>query len=166
MHASLLVLAMLASSRPFVSEDARFSVMFPGEPSQDTLALPAQPLRYNFHLANDKGAYFVVFTCLPSAELRGGGSAVLDRGRDSGLQTTGGTSVHEERIRVSGHAGRDLVTKMPDGTLVYSRAVLGEHGAYYSLSAVPRAAQFKSEALKFLRSFAVLPPSNRGKCSP
>jgi hypothetical protein len=152
----------------FESQEAAFAVRFPGVPIQETLTVPTPEgpqLRRVFHYEDDQAAYFIFHTCMPPPEPPRDPEKLLDLSRDSGLQLTGGTLVSEERIVVNGHPGRDVVGKVPDGLISYSRMVVGDHWAFYSLSAVPRSDATTKAALAFLDSFRILPTTERSVCS-
>ena len=156
-----------AAVRPFVCEEASFSVRFPGTPIYDTVAVAApegpQVLR-QFRYAGDGVVYFVTHTCTPPTTLPEDPDQALDFGRDAALQMAGSTLVSEERVSVNGHRGTRLVARLPGGGTAYGLIVIGSHGNYYSLVAGPRSPAATSKALAFLDSFSVLRTTSKSWC--
>lgn len=153
--------------RVFKSEEASFAAGFPGVPTQETMTVPTSEgpqVRHVFRYADDEAVYFLVHTCMPPPKLTPDPDKLLDLGRDSGLQMTGSTLVSEQRISIAGHPGRDLVEKGQDGGLYYSRIVVGDHGAFYSVNAGPRSDAATKKALAFLDSFRILPTTKKSLC--
>lgn len=154
-------------SRAFKSEEASFAAAFPGAPTQETMTVPTPEgpqVRHVFRYADDEAVYFLVHTCMPPPSLIPDPDKLLDLGRDSGLQMTGSTLVSEQRISIDGHPGRHLVERGQDGGLYYSRIVVGDHGAFYSVNAGPRSDAATKKALAFLDSFRILPTTKTSLC--
>jgi hypothetical protein len=153
--------------RPFVSEEGSFSVLFPGTPIYDTLAVPTPEgpqMRRVFRYAGSGVVYFVTHACTPPPALPADPDRALDLGRDGGLQMAGGTLVSEKRVWVNGHRGTRLVQRDPSGGTSYSLIVIGAQGNYYSLVAGPRSPAATKKALAFLDSFSVLPATSKSWC--
>jgi len=166
--AAFLVLILTAASqnRPFVSQEASFSVRFPADPIEDTMTVPTAEgpqLRRVFRYSDHEVVYFVMHTCMPPPTPPADPQQLLDLGRDSGLQLTGGKLISEKRITLSGHPGRHLVEAVA-GQRSYSRIFVGDAGAFYSLTAGPRSRAATNKALTFLDSFKILPPSDQSAC--
>jgi hypothetical protein len=162
--------AMVAAGgavRPFVSEEGSFSVLFPGTPIYDTLAVPTPEgpqVRRVFRYAGGGVAYFVTHACTPPPTLPADPDRALDLGRDGGLQMAGGTLVSEERVWLNGHRGTRLVMRDASGRTSYSLIVIGAEGNYYSLVAGPRSPAATKKALAFLDSFRVLHATSKAWC--
>lgn len=156
-----------SAARPFVSEEGSFSVLFPGTPIYESLAVPTPEgpqVRHVFRYAGSGVVYFMTHACTPPRTLPADSDRALDLGRDGGLQMAGGTLVSEERVLVNGHRGTRLVERDPSGGISYSLIVIGAQGNYYSLVAGPRSPAATKKALAFLESFSVLPATSKSWC--
>jgi len=162
----LLILTAQTLGRPLVSKEASFTVVFPGDPVQDTMTVPTPEgpqLRRVFRYSDDDAVYLVVHTCMRPSKASSDPQELLDLGREGNLKLTGGKLLSEKRISLDGHPGRDLIEEV-GGQQSYSRIFVGDLGAFYSLTASPRSSAATPKALEFLESFKILPPSRHSAC--
>jgi len=169
--ATLLICALLraaeAQPAPFVSEGGSFSLLFPGPPIQDVLTVPTPEgpqTRHVFRYSDDELIIFVWLACTPPPTLPADPEKALDLARQEARNVNGlAPSVSERKIQVSGRPAREFVDNVL-GQKSFGRTVIGQNGAFYSVSVGARSQAVEAKAMAILKSFALRPTSSRSLC--
>jgi hypothetical protein len=149
-----LLAADPADTKPYVSKDGRFSVVFPGKPDAKTTSaktLDGDMEVHAFRLTGkDKTEYSVVYTDYPADKFKGADAdKLLDQTRDGGVEATR-AKVKETKPKGFDSA-RDLELEIA-GVTSYSRLVLAKNRLYVVM-AVPEGKAGADAAKKFVESF-------------
>lgn len=143
--------------KEFTSEEGRFTVNMPGQPSYNTQPVPTTQGTVTLHtylIQHGVMAYGVMYNDV-------GGEVAdvqqfLDSRRDGALSTVKGTLVSEENITIDGHPGRELKLKTGDNIQYTGRHYLVNGRFYQVIATAPAGVNADAAIKKFLDSFKLL----------
>lgn len=104
---------------------AGFTVLMPGKPSEQTQTVEGQPgMENHLLMLETKLAGYVVSYVVFSDDVTDPARIkdLLDRGREGGLATSGGTLKSEKEIKLNDYFGREWLMELPNGLSATARA--------------------------------------------
>jgi hypothetical protein len=155
---SLYVVVALVAGQPswrtFEPAGAGFSVRLPGgavEKKQTTDKNKAQPRVFVCQVGD--GAYVVSVTDFGEAE--GSLERRLSNARDGAVESVKGKLVHERKIKLAGHPGRELWIESEKAGMIHTRLFAVGSRLYQTLAIGPKKFVETKDTVRFLDSFKV-----------
>jgi hypothetical protein len=160
---ALLVLAGCQGQNweTFSPADGKFSVEFPGPPTQKIQRVPTaagELVAHSFAYEEKDYAYTVGYSDYPAGVMQPGlEDRILDSARDGAVENVRGKLVSEERIALNGHPGRNLkVTILSGRGTVDARIFLVGNRLYTAIASSETERASASDVRRFLDSFQIL----------
>jgi hypothetical protein len=145
--------------QPYNSVEGRFSVLFPGAPTQDTqqVTLPDGDLMtiHQFQSAENNVAYLVLYNDYPAKYAGGDAQSLLESVRDRSIESAKATLSSDEPINLAGVPGRAVKFTGGDGITYIARYFL-DGPRLYQLIVTVGAGSMAAQADDFLNSFRIL----------
>jgi hypothetical protein len=145
--------------QPYNSVEGRFSVLFPGAPTQDTqqVTLPDGDLMtiHQFQSAENNVAYLVLYNDYPAKYVGGDAQSLLESVRDRSIESAKATLSSDEPINLAGVPGRAVKFTGGDGITYIARYFL-DGPRLYQLIVTVGAGSMAAQADDFLNSFRIL----------
>ena len=153
----LLVGQTPAGWRPFAPKDGSFSIVLPGAPTEKKQQLKAgagavDVSMYICEAAGD-GTYVVAVTDYSSQEIQGGEEKRLRNARDGAVQNSEGKLIHERKISLAGHPGRELWIGTKDDGMIHTRLFAVKQRLYQTMAIGPKTFVETKETASFMDSF-------------
>jgi hypothetical protein len=149
-----------ANWKEFVSTPGRFSILFPGAPSDSVQKIEGGEI--HFHRLRTQVEYSVIYADSPTPiESEETARNVLDGGAQGAVASLSGELLELKEITLATHPGRALKAKLPDGKIVRARMFLVSQRLYQIAITTPTEAGspveqtsfYELAATKFLNSF-------------
>jgi hypothetical protein len=144
-----------AEGDAFVSTAGRFSVLFPGAPTQDssrvTLSGSDSVILHQFHLADGGTTYLVIYNDYPAKYVAAEPQAILESIRDASAEKA--TLISDEAIDLNGVPGRAFKFTDKDGMTYVTRDFLDGQRLYQVMVTV--GANSTATPEDFLDSFRI-----------
>ena len=143
--------------KEFTSQEGKFTVNMPGQPSYTTQAVPTTEGSVQVHtylISHGVMAYGVMYNTVASEVADA--QQFLDVRRDNALATVKGTLISEKNISIDGHPGREVKLKTGDNIQYTGRLFLVNDRFYQVISTAPGGVNAEAAMLKFLDSFKLL----------
>jgi hypothetical protein len=151
--------ATVAPSQPYTSAEGRFSVMFPGSPTQNAqqvnLTASDSITIHQFEFDNNNLSYLVMYNDYPSKFVPDLPQPMLESVRDRSVASLKATLASDGPIDLSGVPGRAFSFTDKDGTTYVARDFLDGQRLYQVLVTVGPGAS-TTQAEDFLNSFRIL----------
>jgi hypothetical protein len=157
-----LTLPLLVSQAPaswvsFAPKDGAFTVKLPAIPVEKTKQVdsPAGKLTTRFYLCDEPGdgAYVVSLTDYPAKALEGNPEKRLNNARDGAVASAKGKLVHERKIKLAGHSGRELWIEADKTGMIQTRIYFVKQRLYQTMAIGPKEFVETKETAAFLDSF-------------
>ncbi|MCI0681338.1 MAG: hypothetical protein L0Y71_04475 [Gemmataceae bacterium] len=152
--------------RTFAPKDAGFSVALPRSPKakKQQLKLPAGAADVTVFTCDhevstgaSKPALDVAFvigvTEYASADMDGVDDKRLRNARDGAVESARGKLIHERKITLAGHPGRELWIQTRDDGMIHTRLYAVKQRLYQTMAVGPKKAVETKEVAAFLDSF-------------
>jgi hypothetical protein len=139
--------------RTFEPAGAGFSVRLPGTASEKKQAPPGKdgPRPRVFVCAVKDGAYVISVTDF--GEREGSDERRLSNARDGAVDSVKGKLVHERKIKLDGHAGRELWIESEKAGMIHTRLYAVDARLYQTLALGPKKFVETKDTVRFLDSF-------------
>jgi hypothetical protein len=145
--------------RPYISTVGRFSVLFPGTPTQNTqritLSNSDSVTLYQVHFEGDNSSYVVTYNDYPARYAIGEPQSFLERVRDAGMPSENATLTSDQPVDLNGVPGRVFKFTDKDGSLYTVLDCLNGRRLYQVIVTVGPDSP-ANDAEDFLRSFRIL----------
>ena len=151
--------------KEYSSDEGGFSILFPGDPSQETKVLEAaQGVQFNLHIHKLKALaeYSVMYADyhIPMGDPTVAKN-VLDQGAKGAVASVNSQLLELKEITLDGHPGRYLKERMPGGEIMQVKILLVGQRLYQIAITTPReegtsveiSKAYETTADKFLNSF-------------
>lgn len=147
----------------FKSEAGGFSLLMPGEPTEEVQTQPTEVGDIDIHMftyETQDTAYMGGYNLLPQAIVDlSEPNAMLDSACNGQVSSTGGVEVSRQEIALGAYPGRDLEIRIEDASGVktlHTRIYLVENKLYQILVVGDENQSGAEDTLKFLDSFKLL----------
>jgi len=149
----------VAQMQPYTSTDGRFSVLFPGSPTQN-----AQPVAlsdtesmtlHQFRFDGNNLSYMVMYNDYPAKYVAGEPQSILESVRDGSTESLKSTLTSDGPIDLNGVPGRAFQLTDKDGITYVARDFLDGQRLYQVIVTVA-AGSSATQAEDFLNSFRIL----------
>lgn len=152
--AAALLLTLAASAFTLKDEVGRFSASFPAEPTLDKVegsSALGPHVHYTWEVDVDDRHWSVTYTEYTTPPVKNYDKNVMNL-----LAATKGKLVWQGKIEQSGFDGREVVTLLPDNTVMRQRMFMVGNRLYQVLYGGPAGSETHAEAKSFLTSFELL----------
>lgn len=144
----------------FESKDAGFSILLPGQPTEQTKSVDSaigQLNLINFELNKGDTYYIISTTDYPASVFESATlDQLLDSARDGAVSNAQGTLIKEEKILVDKFPGRLLEVGLAGSQTIRAKFILAEKRLYQIVIVGPTAKMNNAEINETLSSFALL----------
>lgn len=154
--------------KDYSSAEGEFSILFPGDPTQETQVIEAGPgLQFQLHIhkLNTIAECSVMYADYPvSISDPAVARKVLDDGAAGAVASVNSELLELREIELDGHAGRYLKERMPNGEIMRVKMLLVGQRLYQVAITTPREDNLSAEMVKsyeatadkFLKSFKLI----------
>jgi hypothetical protein len=152
--AAALLLTLGVSAFTLKDEVGRFSASFPAEPTLDKVegsSALGPHVHYTWEVDVDDRHWSVTYTEYTTPPVKNYDKNVMNL-----LAATKGKLVWQGKIEQSGFDGREVVTLLPDNTVMRQRMFMVGNRLYQVLYGGPAGSETHAEAESFLTSFELL----------
>lgn len=149
----------LQAFESYRSEEGRFTVLLPGEPTRSTQTLntPAGKIDLVMFQAGSKKSGFVVGYCDYPQEVidESEPAKMLDGARDGAVKNVGGELIDETELDFHGYAGREVEIEVPGKATIRTRLILIDNRLYQIMVVSASAEILEEKGTEFFDSFSV-----------
>jgi hypothetical protein len=156
--AIVLLLVQVGAAGAYVlkSDEGRFSIELPGEPSFqaiDEQSAAGAHVRYQWLLDQGGRAFIVTYNDYARTSET---ESVYDHGVEGALAATGGNLVRQQPVMLDGLRGREFFARMPSGNTLRQRLYLIGNRFYQTIYVGPPGSETDPAVEAFLGSFRVV----------
>ena len=150
--------AASATWKEFSSSEGSFSILMPGEPTEQTKTVNTKAGAIDLHLfifQQKNVAYFVSYVEYQEELVQANNAEkLLDGARDGAVSNVQGKLLNEVSISLEKYPGREIRIQVPDGKhTIQTRMYLVKNRLYQVMIVTPKEDSFSKDVTKFLDSF-------------
>jgi len=160
--ATVLVGCQLSNSKTFTSDEAGFSISFPGSPTQDAqnVNTPIGAITmHTFMIEKSDVAYMVAYSDYPESLVnQTPPDVILSGARDGAVANIQGRLVNEIFISLQGHLGREIIIEAPAAEAFARVRIYLVENRMYQIMALTSTQQesLTDEITNYLNSFVIM----------
>ena len=159
---TVLIGCQLTGSKTFTSDEAGFSISFPGSPTQDAQNVNTPVgaiIMHTFMIEKSDSAYMVAYSDYPeSLANQTPPDVILSGARDGAVANVQGRLVSEIFISLQGHLGREILIEAPAAEAFARVRIYLAGNRMYQIMALTSTQQesLADEITSYLNSFVIL----------
>lgn len=146
-----------AGWRPFTPKDASFIVSLPSVPREkkQQIKLPTGTIEVAIFTCEPSSevTFVIGVTDYPNLDMEGGEDKRLRNARDGAVENSKGKLIHERKIVLAGHPGRELWILTQDDGMIHTRLVAVKQRLYQTMAIGPKTSVETKMVAGFLDSF-------------